>query len=214
MNQKKRKNEIKSEPEPGRFIAAKAKREGIEIFVLVAIIISILFWMGGYHAGVPQEEYDKVLAELDTWKRQADNSRSAYTNELEDEEADASAFRGNCGISASAEIRDSLLGSPKLSVFLVNETEKDITGIGFFVVLYDRYGKEMTGWRLCAERRIGADESAALSFQLTGRGVRTIQLYLYCISYADGSVWGNPDAKRSEILEQGVIIDVSSQLWE
>ena len=55
-----------------------------------------------------------------------------------------SAFNGDCGITASAEMGSSIIGYPELSISITNTTEKEISAIQFYAIPYNVYGEEIT----------------------------------------------------------------------
>lgn len=125
----------------------------------------------------------------------------------------ASAFEGDCGISASAEMGSSIIGYPMLTISITNTTEKEISAIQFYAVPYDVYGDEITGWtsqnRLYTDTAIGAGKSDTISYQFIEDSVKTLDLYVYSVYFNDGTEWGDKDAAKSTILNNGAMIEVS-----
>ncbi len=125
------------------------------------------------------------------------------------------AFAGDCGISASAEMGSSVIGYPELTVSITNTTNKDISAIQFYAVPCDVYGDEITGWtsqnKLYTDTSIGAGESTSITYQFIEDTVKTVELYVYSVYFADGTEWGDKDATKSAILKNGTIIEVSGE---
>lgn len=126
-----------------------------------------------------------------------------------------SAFDGDCGIAASAEMGSSVIGYPELSISITNTTEKEISAIQFYAIPCDVYGDEITEWtsqnKLYTDTAIGAGKSNTISFQLIEDSVKTLKLYVYSVYFADGTEWGDKDATKSTILSNGALIEVSGQ---
>ena len=45
----------------------------------------------------------------------------------------------------------------------------------------------------------------------TSDTVKTVELYVYSVYFADGTEWGDKDATKSAILKNGTIIEVSGE---
>ena len=126
-----------------------------------------------------------------------------------------SVFDGDCGISASAEMDSSIIGYPELTVEITNNTNKTITAIQFYVVPYDVYGDEITGWtsqnKCYTDTAIAAGKSNSVQFQFIENSIKTVKLYVYSVYFEDGSEWGDKDATKSTILNGAAIIEVTGQ---
>lgn len=121
-------------------------------------------------------------------------------------------FIGECGIEATAEMQSSIIGYPELNVSIRNTTDKDISAIQFYVVPYDVYGEEITNWmsqnKLYTDETISAGKSDTRTFSFIDASVKTVKLYAYSVYFSDGSEWGNKDAAKSVITNNGVEIQV------
>lgn len=126
--------------------------------------------------------------------------------------AAASVFDGDCGITASAEIGDNIIGLREITVNITNTTDKEIAAIKFHAVPYDVYGDEVKGWttqsKLYTDEPISAGETNTVSFQLLEQSVKTVKLYVYSVYFADGTEWGDKDATTSKILNGAPTIEV------
>lgn len=124
-------------------------------------------------------------------------------------------FAGDCGIAASAEMGSSIIGYPELTVSITNTSDKDISAIKFYAVPCDVYGDEITSWtrqdRLYTDTSIGAGESTSITYQFIEDSVKTVKLYVYSVYFSDGTEWGDKDATKSTILDNGVSIEVSGE---
>ncbi len=128
----------------------------------------------------------------------------------------SSSFDGQCGLAACAGLGKTWFGYPKLTISLMNPSEKEIEAIAFYLLPYNMYGEEIEGPaisnKLCADTPIPTGESDVISYRLRDRDIKMVQLYVYHVLYSDGTQWGNQNADRADILEDGILIWVSGQL--
>ena len=126
-----------------------------------------------------------------------------------------SVFDGDCGVAVSAEMGETIIGFPELTISITNTTSKTISAIQFYAVPLDVYGEEITGWtaqnKLYTDTAIEAGASTSISYQLIEDSVKTVRLYIYSVFFSDGTEWGNREATKSTILKQGMLVDVSGQ---
>lgn len=127
--------------------------------------------------------------------------------------APASKFDGDCGISATAEMGTTIINYPELTISISNTSDKEISAIQFYFVPYDVYDEEITGWtsqnKLYTDTAIPAGESTSISYQFIEKSVKKGKLYLYSVYFSDGTEWGDKDARKSTILEDGLSIEVN-----
>lgn len=183
------------------------------VFVVIPIIGGIA--SGGDDAASSSNRSDSA-ASSDADKAVSSDSDSAASSDADDAvPSKNSAFEGDCGIDVSAEMGSSVIGYPELSVSITNTTEKEILAIQFYAVPVDVYGDEITKWtsqnKLYTDTAIGAGESNDISFQFIEDSVKTLELYVYSVYFADGTEWGDKDAAKSTILNNGVLIEVSGE---
>ena len=126
-----------------------------------------------------------------------------------------SVFDGDCGVAVSAEMGETIIGLPELTISITNTTSKTISAIQFYAVPLDVYGEEISGWtaqnKLYTDTAIEAGASTSISYQLIEDSVKTVRLYIYSVFFSDGTEWGNREATKSTILKQGMLVDVSGQ---
>ncbi len=124
-----------------------------------------------------------------------------------------SVFDGDCGIRASAEIGNNMIGYPEITITMTNTTEKEIAAVKFYAVPYDVYGDEIKGWttqeRLYTDEPIEAGKTKTISYSLIEDSVKTVKLYVYSVYFADGTEWGNKDATVTKILAEAPTIEVT-----
>lgn len=126
------------------------------------------------------------------------------------------AFEGNCGVAASAQMGTDIIGYPTLTISVQNISGKDISAIRFYAVPYDVYGEEIERWitsqrHLYTDDMIRAGQSDQLHYSFIESSIKTIRLYVYSVYFSDGTEWGNKDATKSTILENGTLIEVSGE---
>lgn len=140
---------------------------------------------------------------------------AAVAQDKEKTSSKNSAFAGNYGISASAEMGTTIIGLPELTISIKNTTKKDISAIKFYAVPCDVYGDEIKGWtsqnNLYTDSAIGAGKSTSITYQFIEDSVKTVKLYVYSVYFTDGSEWGDKDATKSTILDNGVLIKVAGE---
>ena len=89
---------------------------------------------------------------------------------------------------------------------------KEISAVKFYFVPLDVYGEEIKGWTsqnyLYSDTAIPAGGSDSFEYQFIEDSVKKGKLYLYSVYFADGTEWGNKDATKSTILNNGLCITV------
>ena len=134
-----------------------------------------------------------------------------------DAEVKYSAFSGDCGISATAEMGTDIIGYPTVSVSVTNITDKDISAVQFYAIPMDVYGDEVDGIfaqnKLQTDDTIAAGSSKTLSWQFLDNDVKTVKLYVYSVYFSDGTEWGDKDATSSVIKKNAleIIVDGKSE---
>jgi len=124
-----------------------------------------------------------------------------------------SVFTGDPGVNASAEIGDSIIGFPEITITITNTTEKEISAIQFYAVPYDVYGEEIKGWttqeKLYTDTAIPAGKTTTISYQLIEESVKSVKLFMYSVYYEDGTEWGDRNANKKTILASAPVIEVT-----
>ena len=126
--------------------------------------------------------------------------------------APTSIFEGDCGIQATAEIGDNIIGYPELNITITNITDKEIAAIKFYAVPYDVYGDEIKGWttqkELYTDTAIPAGKTTTITYSLIENSVKSVKLYVYSVYFEDGTEWGDKNATSSKILDGAPMIEV------
>ncbi len=121
-------------------------------------------------------------------------------------------FSGKKPVSFSATVEDNIIGVPEVKIHTENKTEKDIAAIQYYFIGYDVYGEEtetiFTSNRLSDDEGIKAKGSSTRAWQLLDDGVKTGELYLYSVYFADGSEWGDKEASVTNIKKYGLKVNV------
>lgn len=128
---------------------------------------------------------------------------------------EASAFDGDCGISASGQLGNSIINQPELTISIKNTSTKNIAAINFFVEPVDVYGEKLSNWTsqkyLYTDDEIKAGATTKIQYQFLDRKIKTINLYVYSVYFSDGTEWGNKDATESTILKNAHQISVAGK---
>ncbi|HIZ56646.1 MAG TPA: zinc ribbon domain-containing protein [Firmicutes bacterium] len=129
-----------------------------------------------------------------------------------------SSFEGDCGIIASAEMGTNIIGYPTLTISIENTSGKDISAIRFYAIPYDVYGEEISNIFANSQRELYTDDTIAAGQSdklyydpFIENSIKTLKLYVYSVYFADGTEWGDKDATKSTILNNGALIEVSGQ---
>ena len=121
-------------------------------------------------------------------------------------------FTGDCGASVTAEMGSSVIDYPTLRVSVSNTSDKEIAAVKFYFVPLDVYGDEITKWTsqnyLYSDTAIPVGGSDSFEYQFIEDSVKKGDLYLYSVYFSDGTEWGNKDATRSTIKDNGLQITV------
>ncbi|MBO5925320.1 MAG: hypothetical protein J6Q52_03610 [Clostridia bacterium] len=123
-----------------------------------------------------------------------------------------SKFNSTPQISIVAELGENILGYPNVTAQITNNSEKDIAALRFYVQYYDVYGDITTNYidanKLSCDNTILSGASYTGVWQFYNEKIKSVDLYIYSIYYADGSEWGDKDATKSTILNNGYKIQV------
>lgn len=170
---------------------AKNKKPPIWLFVIVAIFaVAVLGAAGGTSGGT-----------------------SGGTNGTVD--TGNNAFSGDCGITAMAQMGTDIIGQPTITVNINNTSNKEIAAIKFYAVPLDVYGEEITGIfaqnNLYTDDAIAAGGSDSCQWQFLEREVKMVKLYVYSVYFSDGTEWGNKEATKTQILKNGLLIEVAKE---
>ena len=109
----------------------------------------------------------------------------------------------------------SIIGYPTLTISIENTSNKDISAIRFYAVPFDVYGEEIKYWTtpnyLYTDQTISTGASTSIVYDFIEDSVKTIKLYVYSVYLADGTEWGDKEATKSTILDNGAVIEVYGQ---
>ena len=170
-------------------------------WIIIIMIIGIIAGSGGEVSDTPntpnESSADQTVSQ---------DISNGTVNAIE------SVFAGDSGINASAEIGDSIIGYPEITITITNTTDKEISAIQFYAVPYDVYGEEIKGWttqeKLYTDTAIPAGKTTTITYQLIENSVKSVKLYLYSVYYEDGTEWGDRNASKKKILEGAPVIEV------
>lgn len=123
-------------------------------------------------------------------------------------------FEGDCGISILATLgaENSYLSYPYLNISMLNNTSKEIAAVKLYLVSRDVYGDEtnrfMSGGEILFDKSIPAGKTGEITERLLDDSVKAVDIYVYSVYFADGTEWGNRNAKRYDILNNAPKIEV------
>lgn len=108
-------------------------------------------------------------------------------------------FRGNCGISATANFGFPIMDvSCPLSITVSNTSGKEISAVTFCILAYDTNSNILPDWiapsLLKTTAAIGIDASVRLVCRYPKFYTATVKVYICNVQFSDGSQWGNPTA--------------------
>ena len=133
-------------------------------------------------------------------------------NDNENNKQDENYFTGDSGISALAEISENSLGYANVDITIVNNTEKEIAAIKFYIVPFDVYGEEISHSMIVNEintdTAIPAGGKTKISKLVYDTSVKTAEIYAYSVYFSDGTEWGNHNAEPSAILNYAPTLTV------
>lgn len=122
-------------------------------------------------------------------------------------------FSGECPIEVVAKVEDNLIGYPELRCTIKNNTDKDIIAYKLYFVPKDVYGEERINWKttnkLVNDDLLKAGTSSKGSWALLDNLIKKGDLYVYSVTFDDGTSWGDKDAYSTDILKYGKSISVS-----
>lgn len=122
-------------------------------------------------------------------------------------------FSGECPVEASGSIYDNIIGIPELSCSIKNNTNKEISAVKLYFSPKDVYGEELSGIfstnYLFTDDPISANGSTKRSWQMLDDEIRSGDVYIYSVYFADGTEWGSKDATVNNLKKYGYKIEVS-----
>ena len=195
------------------------KANAISVIIILLLIFTLIIQTGCFPIMLAGELFaeestsssSSINSDIKTESDTESHDRNIpSTNSVIEKETDS--FNGECGIVASAEIEEDILGFPQIIISIENTSQKDIAAIQFYGVPYDVYGEEITGFmvsnRLEYDDLIPAGASEQLSYSLSFmEDTKKMTLYVYSIYFSDGSEWGDRDASTATILKKGAILE-------
>lgn len=123
-------------------------------------------------------------------------------------------FAGACPIEVSASISNNIIGVPEVHCNIANMTDKEIAAVQFYFLPKDVYGDDvnsiMTTNKLYTDEVIEPNGSCTRSWQMLDQQIKSGDLYIYSVYFADGTEWGDKDASVSKIKKYGVKITAES----
>lgn len=122
-------------------------------------------------------------------------------------------FAEVCPVSISLSLYDNIIGLPELTCSIQNQTEKEISAIQLYFAPKDVYGENADGIfsqnKLYTDKPIAPNGSYNGAWQLIDDSVKSGDVYVYSVYFADGTEWGDRSAPLSKIKKYGLKMSVS-----
>lgn len=117
-------------------------------------------------------------------------------------------FENECPISVSASMYDNIIGYPELQCYIKNNTDKEISAIQLYFAPKDVYGEDADNIfsqnKLQCDTPISANGSDTITWQMIDQSIKSGDLYIYSVYFADGTEWGDRNAPISKIKQYAV----------
>ena len=115
--------------------------------------------------------------------------------------------------NTNAKVKDNIIDYPELRCNIKNKTGKDIIAYELYFVRKDVYDEEVnsifTSKKLGGNDMLKANKSRDVKWSILDREVKKGDLYVYSVTFDDGSSWRDKDIYSKKIKEYGVQIPVS-----
>ena len=160
---------------------------GLAVFFVFVICVSII---GGNTESTNDEN---------------DTAQTKIVNEENPDKPDE--FSDECPISVSASVYDNIINFPELKCTFTNNSGKDISAVRIHFVPKDVYGEEIDNIfsteELYTDETIGANATVSRTWSLLDQSVKSGDVYVYSVYFADGSEWGDRNASENYIKKYG-----------
>lgn len=181
-------SEAEYEAEKTKILKKKPKKN-IGFIVGVVLVVSLCFSIiAANTGGTPKEMEEAKPAQTDAPKVPA-------------------AFSAEFPLSVSGKMYDNIIGVPELSVSFQNQTDKEISAIKLHLVPQDVYGEELSGIfitrELYTDNPVAPHATDTKTWQLLDSAIKSGDVFVYSVYFADGTEWGNKEAAVSDIKKYG-----------
>lgn len=142
-----------------------------------------------------------------------DDCNKKWEEQERQEKIEQQKFAEECPIEVVAKVKDNIIGYPELSCNIKNKTSKDIIAYELYFVPKDVYDEEVNS--IFASRKLydndvlKAGKSREAKWGMLDKQVKKGDLYVYSVTFDDGSSWGDKDIYSKKIKEYGAQIPVS-----
>ena len=142
-----------------------------------------------------------------------DDCTKKWAEQERQEKIEQQKFLEECPIEVVAKVKDNIIDYPELRCSIKNKTNKDIIAYELYFVPKDVYDEEVSS--VFASRKLGdndvlkAGKSREAKWSMLDREVKKGDLYVYSVTFDDGSSWGDKDVYTKKIKEYGMQIPVS-----
>ena len=142
-----------------------------------------------------------------------DDCNKEWEEQERQEKIEQQKFAEECPIEVVAKVKDNIIDYPELRCNIKNKTGKDIIAYELYFVPKDVYDEEVnsifTSKKLGGNDMLKANKSRDVKWSMLDREVKKGDLYVYSVTFDDGSSWGDKDIYSKKIKEYGVQIPIS-----
>ena len=183
-----------------QILSSNIKRQGIikNIGVGIGIFFVVIICLAIINSNFSLEKEPSI---------QYSEVEETVKNDVPDE------FEGEFPVEIAGSIYDNIIGVPELSCSIKNKTDKEISAIKLYFEPRDVYGEELTGIfstnYLFTDESITPNGSTKESWQMLDTAIKSGDVYIYSVYFADGNEWGNKDATVKQIKKYGYKIKVT-----
>lgn len=142
-----------------------------------------------------------------------DDCNKEWEEQERQEKIEQQKFAEECPIEVVAKVKDNIIDYPELRCNIKNKTSKDIIAYELYFVPKDVYDEEVnsifTSKKLGGNDMLKANKSRDVKWSILDREVKKGDLYVYSVTFDDGSSWGERDIYVKEVKKYGTQIPVS-----
>ena len=176
---------------------------GISIFLAFFLFVGIINAFDTNTANVNEIESTNTTTAINTEEKKQAEKEAKIPAEFADE----------CPVSISVSMYDNIINFPELSCNIKNKTDKEISAIQLYFVPKDVYGEEINGVfaqnKLQCDTPISANGTYTPVWQMIDKTIKSGNLYVYSVYFADGTEWGDRNAPASTIKQYALKMQVT-----
>ena len=121
------------------------------------------------------------------------------------------AFASEIPVTVSVSMYDNIIGLPEIKCHFKNNTDKEIAAVQLYLLPKDVYGEEIHGIfvtnKLQCDTPIPANGAETFTWQMIDQSIKSGDLYIYSVYFADGTEWGDRNASTSTIKKHALKLE-------